>query len=83
MKQFMSRFGMPILFVLGLLIGITSGIALANQPHMTNALNDLKSAQYELNQATSNKNGHRVQALNYVADAIQQVQWGIQAANGE
>ena len=81
MKNFFARFGI-LSFILGALIGGFTGTALAvYQPHMVNAMTSLKNAQYELNQATENKNGHREKALSYIASAIQEVHWGIEAGN--
>jgi hypothetical protein len=50
-----------------------------DQPHMQNALNSLISAQDSLNRATEDKGGHRVKALGYVGDAIEEVKKGIEA----
>jgi hypothetical protein len=50
-----------------------------DQPHMQNALNSLISAQDSLNRATEDKGGHRVKALGYVSDAIDEVKKGIEA----
>jgi hypothetical protein len=79
-----KRYTMPLLFVLGLVAGSvgTGVVALANQPHMQNALNALYTARNELNAASSNKQGHRANAINYVNDAISETRAGIAAANG-
>jgi hypothetical protein len=75
-----KRHATPLLFVLGLALGsVCTGIALADQPHMHNALNALYTAQSELNAAGTNKAGHRVAALNYIASAINEVKLGIAA----
>jgi len=50
-----------------------------DQPHMQNALNALISAQDSLNRATEDKGGHRVKALGFVSDAIEEVKKGIEA----
>lgn len=50
-----------------------------DQPHMQNALNALENAKDNLNRATSDKGGHRVKALDYVKDAIDEVKKGIEA----
>ena len=50
-----------------------------DQPHMRNALNALISAQDSLNRASVDKGGHRVKALGYVGDAIEEVKKGIEA----
>ncbi|HTA38929.1 MAG TPA: hypothetical protein VK760_07630, partial [Candidatus Acidoferrales bacterium] len=60
----------------------TGVVALANQPHMQNALNALYTARNELNAAGTNKQGHRINAINYVNDAISEVHQGIAAGNG-
>src|SRR5947209_4212268 len=70
-----NRLGI-LLFVFGMLFGV----AWATQVHMSNAMHDLQSAAYELNQAAPDKGGHRVQAVNLVNQAIQQVKWGMQYA---
>jgi hypothetical protein len=79
-----KRYLTPLLFVLGLIIGsaTTAVVATAAQPHMQNALNSLYNAQNERNAASTNKNGHRTSALNYVAEAITQVKYGISAGGG-
>lgn len=59
--------------------GVGAGVALADQTHMTNALNDLNSAQSELQAAQPDKAGHRVAAISLVDQAINQVNLGIQA----
>ncbi len=48
-----------------------------NQPQMRNALQALNNARNFLNQATADKGGHRVKALEYVNAAIDQVNQGI------
>ena len=52
----------------------------AYQNHMVNARNDLNSAYSELQQATANKGGHRVNAMNLVQEALHEVNLGIQYA---
>lgn len=55
----------------------TKAAPTADQPHMQAALDALKTAQRELNAASSDKGGHRVKALRFVSDAIAQVEQGI------
>ena len=55
--------------------------ASADQPHMTAALAALESAKNNLERATSDKGGHRANALDLVKDAIKEVKKGIDAAN--
>ncbi len=59
--------------------GIGTGVAIADQPHMQNALNDLNAAQNQLQIAIPDKAGHRVNAINLVGQAINEVNLGIQA----
>ena len=53
----------------------------ADQPNMRAALDYLKSAQKNLQRASADKGGHRANALNLVAQAITEVNRGIDAAN--
>ncbi|HZY96582.1 MAG TPA: hypothetical protein VFE35_05730 [Candidatus Cybelea sp.] len=59
---------------------VGAGIALAAQPHMTNARTYLYDALSELNAANTNKGGHRVNAINLTKQAINEVNLGIQYA---
>jgi hypothetical protein len=54
-------------------------IALAAQPHMNSALNDLSSALSELDAAIPDKAGHRVEAIALVKQAIDQTTAGMAA----
>ncbi len=60
--------------ILGAAMG---GGAMAYQGHMWNALHDLQAAQNQLNAALPDKGGHRVNALNLVSQAIDEVNAGI------
>lgn len=51
-----------------------------DQPHMRNALNALENAKDSLKKATNYKGGHRVKALGFVNDAIDEVKKGIDFA---
>ena len=51
-----------------------------DQPHMQNALNALENAKDSLEKASSDKGGHRVKALGFVKDAIDEVKKGIDFA---
>jgi hypothetical protein len=62
--------------------GYGVGLTQVNQPHMQNALSELQSAKGELQVASTNKSGHRVNALNLVNRAITEVQAGIAAGEG-
>ena len=50
-----------------------------DQPHMQRALDLLRDAKANLEAATSDKGGHRVKAIGYVNNAIDEVQKGIDA----
>ncbi|HKP46144.1 MAG TPA: hypothetical protein VJT50_06050 [Pyrinomonadaceae bacterium] len=56
-----------------------SSLATADQPHMQRALDLLRDAKSNLDAATSDKGGHRVRAIGYVNDAIDEVKKGIDA----
>ncbi|HEY9084742.1 MAG TPA: hypothetical protein VIN40_02175 [Candidatus Tyrphobacter sp.] len=72
------QFGlMALIFAIG--VGLGSGVALAYQVHMQNALGDLNAAYHQLQVAIPDKAGHRVQAMSLVSQAISQVQAGIAA----
>lgn len=58
---------------------VGAGTALAVQGHMLNARSYLNSALTELEMATADKAGHRVNAINLVKNAISQVNQGIAA----
>jgi hypothetical protein len=51
--------------------------ARADQPHMEAALDALKTAERELKAANADKGGHRGKAIQYVKEAIVQVERGI------
>ena len=53
---------------------------LGDQPHMEAALGFLRSARSNLDQAVEDKGGHRANAIQYVNQAISEVQQGIAAA---
>ncbi len=75
------RIGLPALFLSGAIFGSAlTGVAIASQPHMVNALHDLETAQTQLNAATPDKGGHRNNALSLIGQAISQVQAGIAVA---
>lgn len=78
------RMGGPALVLTGALLGgALTGVAMANQPHMENALSDLNAAKNQLSVAVADKGGHRDNALNLVNQAICQVQAGIAYAGGK
>ena len=61
-----------------LLAGIQPTSVQADQPHMQAALDTLRTAKRQLEEAASDKGGHRVKALELVKDAIVQVEKGIE-----
>ena len=54
-------------------------VALPDQPHMQAALDHLRLAKSNLESATADKGGHRVKAIDYVNQAIDEVKKGIDA----
>ena len=83
--------GKAVILVNQALGEVNAGIAYArghnhasmpDQPHMKAALDALKSAKNDLNQATPDKGGHRAKAIDLVNAAIDEVQKGIQAGEG-
>ncbi|HET6234496.1 MAG TPA: hypothetical protein VFE41_05935 [Acetobacteraceae bacterium] len=61
--------------------GFTTGYVVAAQPHMQNALHALQNAQAQLQEAATDKAGHRVNALRLINEAIGEVQAGIAAGS--
>jgi len=57
-----------------------SGRVTADQPHMHSALDYLRAARDQLEQASHDKGGHRVKAINLVSEAIREVKAGIEAS---
>ena len=53
------------------------GYALAAQPHMFAALQELRAARGELQVAAHDKGGHRVAAIGLIDQAIEEVREGI------
>ena len=56
-----------------------AGAALADQPRMREALQELRQARQELEKAQDNKGGHKARAMQHVDNAIGQAQQGIEA----
>jgi len=65
-------------FAASLAVGAAVGVAVADQPHMHNALDDLRQARHQLDVADADKGGHRVTAIGLVDQAITEVQAGIE-----
>jgi hypothetical protein len=68
--------------IAGALSVLGAGSAYAVQAHMVNARDDLQQGLAELQQAGPDKAGHRDQAINLIQQAINQVDEGIQFADG-
>ena len=56
-----------------------ASITSPDQPHMQRALDLLRDAKSNLEAATSDKGGHRVRAIGFVNDAMDEVKKGIDA----
>ena len=67
-----------LFFVLTLITGIVAGQALADQPRMMQALDALRVARTNLQEASTDKGGHRERALELVNRAISEVEKGVQ-----
>ncbi len=69
-------------FTLG--IAATSGVLIENahagQPHMEEALSDLRAARHQLEVARPDKGGHRENAIGIIDNAISEVKAGIRYA---
>ena len=61
--------------------GVFIGEALAAQPHMQAALEALHTARAELQEASRNKGGHRVEALRLTNEAIRETEAGMADAD--
>ncbi|MFZ5669775.1 MAG: hypothetical protein ACOY4K_09780 [Pseudomonadota bacterium] len=57
--------------------GALAGAAIADQPKMHSALDHLRAARADLQDATRDKGGHRDRALTATNNAIAQVEAGI------
>lgn len=60
-----------------LFCGFLAGRAVADQPHMRSALDHLRAAKQQLQQADADKGGHRAEAMRLVDQAVEQVELGI------
>ena len=64
-------------FAASVALGTAIGVAFADQPHMHDALDNLRQARHQLEIAEADKGGHRVTAIGLVDQAITEVQAGI------
>jgi hypothetical protein len=72
--------GIAVAFAATLVSGIFVGQALANQPHMQAALDDLRAARDQLQDSEHNKGGHRAEALRLTNAAMHEVEEGMDDA---
>ena len=74
---------LALAFTLGVMA--TSGVLIPNvqagQPHMFNALDNLRAARHQLEVAEEDKGGHRTRAIGIIDSAIDEVKAGIVAGN--
>ncbi|HLE24911.1 MAG TPA: hypothetical protein VI935_04585 [Thermodesulfobacteriota bacterium] len=71
---------LAVLIICALIVAsFISGSVIADQPHMHSALDHLRAAREQLEQASPDKGGHRVKAINLVNEAIREVKAGIEA----
>ena len=80
-----SRFATIFALVLGIVMTLSvqwlSAEPREPQPEMKSALEHLRAAQQDLNAGSHDKGGHRVKAIEYVNDAINEVDRAIQYDN--
>ena len=68
---------LAVFLVVVFVSGITPATSAADQPRMQAARVDLNQARAQLQQALSNKDGHRVKAIGYINSAIAEINAGI------
>ena len=76
-----SRKSIVVALGVTLASGVFVGQALAYQEHMHAALDALRTARSELEQAEANKGGHREAAIRLVDQAIDETRAGIEHAD--
>jgi len=74
--------GAAVLAVGAAAVVAASDDAFADQPNMRNALAALEDARRYLQNAATNKGGHRVKAIDFTSKAIGEVRAGIRFAGG-
>jgi hypothetical protein len=81
-EVFMKAVSKTTVLALGVTLatGVFIGQAMAYQEHMHAAMDALRTARNELQQAEANKGGHREAAIKFVDDAIAETQAGIDFA---
>ncbi len=85
MKRYISshKITSMVVIVMMFLMCFFAGRVTADQPYMRAALEALQQAQTQLQLAVPDKGGHRVRALELVNQAINEVQLGIDFAEGD
>ncbi len=71
-------------FTVGIMVssGVLAGhLQAANQPHMVNAIENLRAARHQLEIAREDKGGHRVRAMGIIDNAIDEVKAGMAAGD--
>ena len=77
-RRMLGGIALAATFGLGAMTG-----ALADQPRMQSALNHLQMAKDDLQKASSDKGGHRVQAIEAVNNAIRHTRMGMRLRPAE
>jgi hypothetical protein len=75
-----KAYGRPLLLATAIIVSFGTGYAVAFQGHMFASLDLLKHAYTELASAVPNKGGHREAGLQFIQQAIQEVEEGIEFA---
>jgi hypothetical protein len=79
MQKHISRRSVLHTILPAALVGVALPLrASADQPHMQAALDALRLARRELDQASEDKGGHRAKAIGLVNQAIAEVEKGVQ-----
>ena len=73
----LHRLVIALLVVTAIASGFVAGRASADQPHMQAALEHLRLARTELEEADRDKGGHREAAMKLTRDAIAEVERGL------
>jgi hypothetical protein len=77
MDRFSRRSVLTKILPASLFAMVLPGYVKADQPHMEAALGALRNAKRELENATSDKGGHRAKAIKLVNQAMSEVERGI------
>ena len=76
----MTRLAIALVFSLAAGAAVLAPVPVqANQPNMKAALSNLNQARDNLERASHNKGGHRVEAMRLIDEAIEEVEKGIKA----